>query len=138
MKIYHTETQADYDALINHLKELDYKYIYGSEFSEERQYVIVWWTDMVMRSYQELMEDEVFNSLPIIEYKAADQEVKSRESGSVRYINTVCLPNEKIQEEFTDLFNKLVEKYPDEFGVGLSAVEGNSEGEQEILRIAKL
>ena len=55
MEIYHTETQEDYDALLIHLKELGYKYINGSEFSEERPYVIVWWTDMVMRSYQDLM-----------------------------------------------------------------------------------
>ena len=48
------------------------------------------------------------------------------------------LTDEQIQEEFTDFFNKLVEKYPDEFGVGLSAMEENTEGEQEILRIAKL
>ncbi|WP_373706317.1 DUF1642 domain-containing protein [Jeotgalibaca porci] len=77
MKIYHTETQADYDALIIHLKELGYKYINGSEFSEERPYVIVWWTDMVMRSYQDLMEDEEFKSLLIIKYKAkADDKMK--------------------------------------------------------------
>lgn len=48
------------------------------------------------------------------------------------------LTDEQIQEEFTDFFNKLVEKYPDEFGVGLSAMEENTEGEQEILRTAKL
>lgn len=48
------------------------------------------------------------------------------------------LTDEQIQEEFTDFFNKLVEKYPKQFGVGLSAMEGNTEGEQEILRIAKL
>lgn len=77
MKIYHTETQADYDALLIRLKELGYKYINGSEFSEERPYVIVWWTDMVMRSYQDLMEDEEFKSLPIIKYKAkADEKMR--------------------------------------------------------------
>lgn len=48
------------------------------------------------------------------------------------------LTDEQIQEEFTEFFNKLVEKYPKKFGVGLSAMEENTEGEQEILRIAKL
>ena len=48
------------------------------------------------------------------------------------------LTDEQIQEEFTEFFNKMVEKYPKQFGVGLSAMEENTEGEQEILRIAKL
>ena len=47
------------------------------------------------------------------------------------------LTDEQIQEEFTEFFNKLVEKYPKQFGVGLSVMEENTEGEQlaEILEI---
>lgn len=48
------------------------------------------------------------------------------------------LTDEQIQEEFTGFFNKMVEKYPNQFGVGLSAMEQNSPGEKEILRIAEL
>lgn len=48
------------------------------------------------------------------------------------------LTDEQLQEEFSEFFNKLVEKYPNQFGVGLSAMEENSEGEKEILRIAEL
>ena len=48
------------------------------------------------------------------------------------------LSDDQIQEEFSEFFYKMVEKYPNQFGVGLSAMEGNSEGEKEILRIAEL
>ena len=48
------------------------------------------------------------------------------------------LTNEQIQEEFSEFFNKLVEKYPNQFGVGLSVMEQNTDGEKEILRIANL
>lgn len=76
MKVYYIETQEDYDALVIHLRELGYQYIYGSEFSEERPYVIVWWADMVMCSYQDLMEDKEFNSLPITKFKAEVNEMR--------------------------------------------------------------
>lgn len=48
------------------------------------------------------------------------------------------LSDEQIQEEFSEFFNKLVEKYPGKFGVGLSTMERNSNGEKEILKIANL
>ena len=48
------------------------------------------------------------------------------------------LSDDQINEEFTGFFNKLVEKYPKQFGVGMSAMEPNSAGEKEILRIAEL
>lgn len=48
------------------------------------------------------------------------------------------LSDEQIQEEFTELFSKLVDKYPGEFGVGLSALEEGTDGEKMILKIANL
>lgn len=48
------------------------------------------------------------------------------------------LSDEQIQEEFTELFTKLADKYPEEFGVGLSALEEGTDGERMILKIANL
>lgn len=107
MKIYHTETQADYDALLIRLKELGYKYINGSEFSEERPYVIVWWTDMVMRSYQDLMEDEEFKSLPIIKYKAKVDEKMKFTKENVLNLTDKWIENKTVS--FQDLQNQIKE-----------------------------
>lgn len=48
------------------------------------------------------------------------------------------LTDEQIQEEFSEFFNTLVDKYPNQFGVGISSMRENTEGEKEILRIARL
>ena len=48
------------------------------------------------------------------------------------------LTDGQTQEEFTEFFDKLVEKYPDDFGAVLVAFDEGSEQEKEILRIARL
>ena len=48
------------------------------------------------------------------------------------------LTDEQIQEEFSEFFNMLVDKYPNQFGVGISFMRQNTEGEKKILTIAGL
>ncbi|MGM0173676.1 hypothetical protein [Enterococcus sp. DIV0800] len=48
------------------------------------------------------------------------------------------LSEEQIQEHFSEFFNDLVDKYPNQFGVGLSAMTKGTEEEQQILKIADL
>lgn len=78
MRVYYVENEVDFESLLIHLEGLGYKYIYGQEFSISRPYVIVWATDMIMYSYQELVGHEMFNFLPIINYKS---EIKEGDKG---------------------------------------------------------
>lgn len=48
------------------------------------------------------------------------------------------LSEERIQEHFTEFFSGLVEKYPNQFGVGVSVLIKETEGEKKVLEIADL
>lgn len=48
------------------------------------------------------------------------------------------LSEDQIQEHFSEFFNELVDKYPNQFGVGLSAMTKGSDGEHQVLSIADL
>ncbi|MEO1772526.1 hypothetical protein [Candidatus Enterococcus ferrettii] len=48
------------------------------------------------------------------------------------------LTEDQIQEHFSELFGSLVAKYPNQFGVGLSALAKGTEEEQQVLAIADL
>lgn len=48
------------------------------------------------------------------------------------------LSEEQIQEHFSEFFNELVEKYPNQFGAGISVLTKGTEGEQQVLKVADL
>lgn len=48
------------------------------------------------------------------------------------------LTDEQIQEHFTEFFSGLVEKYPNQFGVGVSVLTKGTKAEQQVLKIAEL
>lgn len=48
------------------------------------------------------------------------------------------LSEEEIQEHFSEFFAGLVDKYPDQFGVGVSVLTKGTEAEQQVLKIADL
>lgn len=48
------------------------------------------------------------------------------------------LTEDQIQEHFSEFFASLVSKYPNQFGVGLSALTKGTEEEQKVLAIADL
>ncbi|MCC9273711.1 MAG: hypothetical protein K8V42_05410 [Enterococcus aquimarinus] len=99
MKIYHTETQADYDALMVELEAEGCKWFSGRKPTEATENWKANSSETCVRVDKKVaMYDKKslytrnYPDVPITEYKAADQEMKLRESGSVRYINTVYLP----------------------------------------------
>lgn len=48
------------------------------------------------------------------------------------------LSEDQIQEHFSEFFASLVSKYPNQFGVGLSALTKGTEEEKKVLAIADL
>jgi len=52
-------------------------------------------------------------------------------------LKTHGISDERIQEEFSQFFSSLVEKYSG-FGVGLSTMEQGTDSELEILKLADL
>lgn len=48
------------------------------------------------------------------------------------------LSEEQIQEHFSEFFSSLVDKYPNQFGVGASVLTKGTEAEQQVLKIADL
>lgn len=99
MEIYHAETQEDYDALMAELEAQECIWFSGCKPTKAKYY----WFDYkektcvrvsfgILTKHNFRYFKENYPDVPIIEYKAADQEMKLRESGSVRYINTVYLP----------------------------------------------
>lgn len=48
------------------------------------------------------------------------------------------LSEEQIQEHFSKFFAGLVDKYPNQFGVGASVLTKGTEAEQQVLKIADL
>ncbi|WP_367378111.1 hypothetical protein [Enterococcus gilvus] len=48
------------------------------------------------------------------------------------------LSEEEIQEHFSEFFAGLVDKYPNQFGVGASVLTKGTEAEQQVLKIADL
>lgn len=57
---------------------------------------------------------------------------------TVMILKTTGLNDDQIQEEFSDFFNRLVNKYPDQFGVGLTVLTKGTESEKQVLEIADL
>lgn len=53
-------------------------------------------------------------------------------------ISVKGLNDDQIQEEFTDFFQNLVEKYGVNFGCSLSKMQENTEAEKQILILAEL
>ena len=48
------------------------------------------------------------------------------------------LDDDQIQEEFSEFFEGLTQKYPNQFGVGAYFMKRGSDAEAELLKIARL
>lgn len=85
MKVYHVETQQDYDALMSELEEKGYKWLSGHKPTFFRN-----WEQLNKNAYIKISDKDItcgylerhkkqYPNIPIIEYKAKGEEMKQKE-----------------------------------------------------------